>query len=146
MVDAVNTVSLQGSALRSSPQGASVASDVAAVSAASSADFVTSGIVVDNLQNMAILEYRSSKTGEIIQQYPTQAQIEAFKSAEALRHAAANQKAPAPPQPEHSSGSGEVHVAVRTPPAPAPVAPAPHKAAPVQSSTGGVHSAHSVLA
>jgi hypothetical protein len=54
----------------------------------SSIDFVTSGIHVDNLQNIAILEYRSSQTGEVIQQYPNQAQINAFKTAQSLAHAA----------------------------------------------------------
>ncbi|MCE9508526.1 MAG: hypothetical protein K8R48_09495 [Alphaproteobacteria bacterium] len=46
--------------------------------------FVSSSIRVDNLQNVAILEYRSEK-GEIIQQYPTQTQIDAFKRAAALQ-------------------------------------------------------------
>ena len=47
-------------------------------------NFVNSGIFVDNLQNVAILEYRASETGELINQYPTQAQIDAFKSAQRL--------------------------------------------------------------
>jgi hypothetical protein len=82
MVDAVSTVSnVTSAALRQGSQ--------AAVSVASSSlprpdgGFVSSYIRVDNLQNVAILEYRTEK-GEVVQQYPTQAQIDAFKRAESL--------------------------------------------------------------
>ncbi len=40
--------------------------------------YVTSRIRIDNLQDVAILEYRS-ETGEVKDQFPTQKQIEAFK-------------------------------------------------------------------
>src|SRR3984957_2709182 len=50
----------------------------------SSIDFVVSGIYVNNLQNVAILEYRSSQTDQVLQQYPDQAQINAFKAAQQL--------------------------------------------------------------
>jgi hypothetical protein len=46
--------------------------------------FVSSTIRVDNLQNVAILEYRS-ENGEVVQQYPTQSQIQAFRRAEHLQ-------------------------------------------------------------
>ena len=53
--------------------------------AQTSKGYVSSSIRVDNLQNVAILEYKSSETGEIKEQYPTQKQIEAFKSAQKLQ-------------------------------------------------------------
>jgi len=97
MVDAVNTVTLQSSTLRPQTQ-ASVSSAPAAEPAPSEApEFVSSSIRVDNLQNVAILEYRSSRTGEVVQQYPTQSQIDAFHRAEKQV-----QGSPAP-QPDHST-------------------------------------------
>ena len=78
MIESVSTLSVQGPALRSSPQSdnAAPASQIAAPS-----NFVSSRVRVDNLQNVAILEYRSSE-GDVVRQYPTEAQIQAFKRAE----------------------------------------------------------------
>lgn len=78
MIESVSTLPVQGTALRSSPQSDNAAppSQIAAPS-----NFVSSRVRVDNLQNVAILEYRSSE-GDVVRQYPTEAQIQAFKRAE----------------------------------------------------------------
>ncbi|MDD9901809.1 MAG: hypothetical protein OXT65_12605 [Alphaproteobacteria bacterium] len=82
MVEAVSTLSVKGSGQRVPPQAsASVASSPSALNVAR--DLVASRIRMDNLQNVAILEYRSSE-GEILRQYPTQKQIDAFKQAQRL--------------------------------------------------------------
>ena len=86
MVNAVSAVS----GAQTSTQNTNVQSQASATPAPtpppaiSSIDFVVSGIVVNNLQNVAILEYRSSQTGDVINQYPDQAQINAFKAAQQL--------------------------------------------------------------
>ena len=80
MIESVSTLPVQSNALRSSPQ-----SDNAAPPSniASPSNFISSRVRVDNLQNVAILEYRSSE-GDVVRQYPTEAQIQAFKSAARL--------------------------------------------------------------
>jgi hypothetical protein len=117
MVDVVNAVSLQSSALRSGSQNAAVSVSAEPVQS-SQPDFVSSSIHIDNLQNVAILEYRSSRTGELIQRYPTQAQIDAFKRVSAHTEIQQAQTTPAvAPQPVAAAPSA---------PAPAPAeAPAP---------------------
>ena len=84
MVDAINMFAIQSSlpGFTSRSAGTSVSESVLQIA---DMHFVSSSIRVDNLQNVAILEYRSSKTGEVLQQFPTQAQIEAFKHAEQLQ-------------------------------------------------------------
>jgi hypothetical protein len=109
MVDIVNTVSLQGNTPRPSSQGAvSIDTSDETLPSASASGFVSSHIRVDNLQNVAILEYRSSRTGEVIQQYPSQAQINAFRRAahihvEQHHESGVHISAPAPVHEEHSS-------------------------------------------
>ena len=84
MLDAVSALRSQTTALRSDPQGAAAVSLAESAQTAPGQGFVSSSIRIDNLQNVAILEYRSEK-GEIIQQYPTQSQIDAFKRAADLQ-------------------------------------------------------------
>lgn len=104
MVDAVSMISMSNATQGSRSQGAP-SSDVPVASPPAEEDFVSSYIRVDNLQNVAILEYRSSRTGEVVQQYPTQTQIAAFKRAESIeakrqQEAAASRQvtvAPSPP-------------------------------------------------
>jgi hypothetical protein len=86
MVNAVSAVSgAQTSTQNTNVQSAAPATPAAAPPPSiSSIDFVVSGIYVNNLQNVAILEYRSSQTDQVIQQYPDQAQIDAFKAAQQL--------------------------------------------------------------
>ncbi|MCK4945835.1 MAG: hypothetical protein KAS59_06190 [Alphaproteobacteria bacterium] len=84
MVDAINMLTMQSTMPRFTPQDACVSVSENSLQIAD-IDFVISSIRVDNLQNVAILEYRSGKTGEVMQQFPTQVQIEAFKRAEQLQ-------------------------------------------------------------
>lgn len=111
MIDAVSTLSVQSAALRYTPQSAGDSS--AAIGAANQANFVTSRVRVDNLQNVAILEYVSGN-GQVVQQYPSQQQIRAFKRAEQLQ---ANQEQQARQQQQQQAaraasfhtGSAPVH-------------------------------------
>lgn len=84
MIEAVTSSVLSGGA-RKQALDASVSSPPPAevTSRGPDQDFVSSYIRVDNLQNVAILEYRS-ETGEVKEQYPNQKQIEAFRQAERL--------------------------------------------------------------
>ena len=117
MVDVVSAVSsVQNAVLKPSVQSTSAPSAPLPPST-SSTDFVTSGIVMDNLQNVAILEYRSSQTGQVVQQYPDQAQINAFKAAEHLARQAASLKQPQP-QEHMAVSSVDVHQTQTTAPAP----------------------------
>lgn len=43
-----------------------------------------SHIRIDNTLNLAIIEYRSTQTGDVLRQYPTKAQIQAFSRAAEL--------------------------------------------------------------
>jgi len=89
--------------------------------------FVSSSIRVDNLQNVAILEYRS-EAGEVVQQYPTQSQIEAFKNAARL-------------QTEHEGSQQPVEV--KAPPS----REAAHTPVASDKNSGGsAHNTHSVVA
>ncbi len=139
MVGVVNAVSYaQNAVLKSGIQNMPAPAPVPAPSL-SSIDFVTSGIYVDNLQNVAILEYRSSQTGEVIRQYPDQAQINAFKAAERLAQLAESAHRQAAAQTTASSdttghvaassqgaGTDVSHVALQSATsAPAEQAPAP---------------------
>jgi len=84
MVDAINMLTMQSTMPRFTPRDACISVSENSLQIAD-IDFVISSIRVDNLQNVAILEYRSGKTGEVMQQFPTQTQIEAFKHAEQLQ-------------------------------------------------------------
>ena len=115
MIESVSTSSVQSVALRSSPQSFNA---VPASAAATQSNFISSRVVVDNLLNAAILEYRSSD-GTVVAQYPTAAQIQAFHRAEKLAEDHAQNA-----QIEHlaaPSGGGRASPA----PSPATSAPAP---------------------
>ncbi|TVQ85088.1 MAG: hypothetical protein EA357_01495 [Micavibrio sp.] len=47
-------------------------------------NFISSRIRIDNLLDLAILEFRSHETGEVLRQFPTERQIEAFQRAAQL--------------------------------------------------------------
>lgn len=85
MIDSISTSSVQSSALRSSPQ--SVTALPVEEIQISSVSTPTWRIRVDNNLNRAIIEVRSSETGQVIRQYPTDAQLKAFARAEALKAA-----------------------------------------------------------
>ena len=87
MIESVGTSSVQASALRSTSQS------VVASAAASQQEYpqlVSLRIRVDATLNKAILEIRSNDTGEVVQQYPSAAQIRAFQRAAQIQ--AAEQK------------------------------------------------------
>jgi len=101
MIDSVGTLSVQASALRSSASQSVVASAPQTQQAYPS--LVSLRVRVDNQLNKAILEVRSNDTGEVVEQYPSPAQIRAFQRAaqlqaqqaqreEAARQAAAQQQ------------------------------------------------------
>jgi hypothetical protein len=118
MVSVSAVSSAQNTPLRTFVQGSAPAP--APPPPLSSIDFVVSGIYVNNLQNVAILEYRSSQTDQVIQQYPDQAQINAFKAAQRLAEQASLQPADvhqtAAPQTQDTqqtqSADTEAHVSV----------------------------------
>ena len=87
MIESVGTSSVQASALRVTSQS------VATSAAASQQEYpqlVSLRIRVDAQLNKAILEIRSNDTGEVVQQYPSAAQIRAFQRAAQIQ--AAEQK------------------------------------------------------
>jgi hypothetical protein len=156
MVETVNTLSVSNAPARSAPQAAAVLSGQADVSApdTSSVDFVASRIRVDNLQNVAILEYRSGRTGEVVRQYPTQVQIQAFHQAEHIRETVRQQHAAlAPATTTPSEGSDSLHIAASsasvpvstpasaaTPSVPAPPVPTIEAGHPASNSGSSPHS------
>ena len=82
MIDAVNIVGvapLMGT--RSVAGESSVISSDSRVNFADS--FFSTRIRMDNFLDLAIIEIRSSETGDVIRQFPTEKQIEAFKRSEA---------------------------------------------------------------
>ena len=64
---------------------ATATSSVAAPKSVNDIDIVTPYIRVDDNVKLAILEYRSSKTGDVKRQYPSEEQIRAFQEAERIR-------------------------------------------------------------
>ncbi|MFN7114300.1 MAG: hypothetical protein ACK4PK_08055 [Alphaproteobacteria bacterium] len=99
---------------------------------------------LDSAAQRAILEVRSSETGEVVNQYPSEAQMRAFKQAASLdvaqKQAAARQQSPAP---QAAAASPRTEIAPQQPQAqsaaPAPQAqtqqssaPAPQQSAPAR--------------
>ena len=87
MIEAVSTLSVQNTSLKAQSQQ-SVSASVAAVEAAAAPaaaaahqDFVVSRIRVDNLRDVAFLEYVSSDSGKVLRQYPNEKQISAYERA-----------------------------------------------------------------
>jgi len=98
MIDAVGTWSVQSAALRGNPQNAvSFASATGNSGAELYANMPKLGtrlyVRIDSAAERAILEVRSSDTGEVVNQYPSEAQIKAFQRAEKLAAARAEQEA-----------------------------------------------------
>lgn len=125
MIESVGTSSVQGASLRVNPQAGSsyAVSSVAAVAVQSDLPRYGTRLAVrlDSAAQRAILEVRSSETGEVVNQYPSEAQMRAFQQAarldaaqaQAARQQAAAQAAAAAkpkadlqnsaPQPERSA-------------------------------------------
>lgn len=94
MIEAVGTYSIQTSPLKQVAQSAEVVSASAPVE---QVDLGGSRIRVDNLRDIAILEYVSGN-GDVIRQYPSEQQIRAFHRAQqsAPQPAPSQSAAPAP--------------------------------------------------
>ncbi len=88
MIDAVGTSMVQGASLRVTPQATSAYVASAGGAGVSSADVPRYGtrlyVRLDSGAERAILEVRSSETGEVVKQYPSEAQIRAFQRAARL--------------------------------------------------------------
>jgi hypothetical protein len=97
MIEAVSTLSVQSSAARVAPQaGASFASGGSGVAALYSNQPQLGrslSVRIDSAAERAILEVRSSETGEVVNQYPSEAQLKAFQRAQKLEAAQAEQAA-----------------------------------------------------
>lgn len=97
MIDAVSTLSVQSSALRGVPQNSS---SFASSGGGSNADVYANMpklgtrlyVRIDSAAERAILEVRASETGEVVNQYPSEAQIKAFQRAEKLAAARSEQE------------------------------------------------------
>lgn len=83
MIETVSTSSVQNAALRAAPQASGSSRSVEPVSKANEF-FVSSRIRMDNLLDLAILEYRNTNSGDVIRQYPSESQIRAFQRAAEL--------------------------------------------------------------
>jgi hypothetical protein len=158
MIDAVSTLSVQASASRATSGNAvSIASSPSLVS---EIKFVGSRIRMDNNLDMAIMEFRSVETGDILRQYPSEPQIRAFQRAASTEARAADSapqydvvvEAPeatttsAAPQTTTSGAESSAPVVTTTSPSPAPVstptpsvssAPAASSAPATSSDTSG---------
>lgn len=85
MIESISTSSVQSGALRQLSQ--STTSLRAEVQASSNATLPSWRIRMDNQLDRAIIEVRSSDSGQVLRQYPTEAQLRAFARAEALKAA-----------------------------------------------------------
>ena len=84
MIEAIGT-SYAGGAVNKPEAQAHVSYKALTTGAVENVPMVSSRIRVDNLNNVAILEFVNSKTGKVIHQYPTEAQIQAFHRAAQLQ-------------------------------------------------------------
>jgi hypothetical protein len=99
MIDTGVTLPISGSSARQRPVAvASAAGSETTESAlfSSGGDGTYTQIRVDNLQNAVLIEERSSKTGEVLWQFPTEAQIEAFHQAARLETQARSSSSSSP--------------------------------------------------
>lgn len=133
MIDPIGPVSFQSSPSR--PAGDSPAP---APARAQDLEVVTSRIRVDNARNVAFLEYISPRTGQVVRQYPSEKQIQAFRQAEKI---VAEARKPSTAAASPSVEASEADVALAAPLAPttpvpsseASAPPAPTSDAPAQS-------------
>lgn len=84
MIETVGTSSVQSTAVRAQPAASASSRAVEPVSKANEF-FVSSRIRVDNLLDIAILEYRDGGSGEVIRQYPSEFQIRGYQRAQELQ-------------------------------------------------------------
>lgn len=97
MIESVSTSFVQGASLRGFSQAGSAYPVASGGAAASSAELPRYGtrlyVRLDSGAERAILEVRSSETGEVVKQYPSEAQIRAFQRAATLESGREQQRA-----------------------------------------------------
>ena len=143
MIDSISTSTVQSAALRVQPQAAS--SSQVAEAAPSAAALPTTRIRVDNNLDRAIIEVRSSENGQVLRQYPTQAQLRAFARAESLRQSRQQEEAATRQAPEQQQASTAKKTSnAEAAPAPQPRAEARQSAPAPQSSASESASTQSV--
>lgn len=136
MIEAINTASVRSTSLRSQPQAVrtlTVASEPA--QAPGGAGLLR--IRVDTLLNKAILEQRSAETGDVVRQYPTEAQIRAFQRAAELEQ---RSEAQATRDSQRATAAAAAPSQAAAAPAVVELAPVPapaSTAAPVQTAAAG---------
>ena len=113
MIDAVSTSQVQSTALRSIPQNTRV-TPVESAPSNNSQFFISSRVRVDNLLDIAILEFRAAETGDVIRQYPSESQIRAFQRASELDARRESQQQVFD-QPQQSGTSFETSQAISAP-------------------------------
>lgn len=85
MLNIIDTPSVSAPPLRSAPQQAATpAPQQQQASVAPLPDFTVSSIRVDNHLDLAILEFKSAETGDVVRQYPTEKQIAGYERAAQL--------------------------------------------------------------
>ncbi len=136
MIESVSTSFVQGASLRSSPQTGSTYAVSNAVSSASSAEVPRYGtrlyVRLDSGAERAILEVRSSDTGDVVKQYPSEAQIRAFQRAASLKEQQSQSQAAQQVAAQQARQQADAEAAYRDANAPQPVATetaAPQKSA-----------------
>lgn len=79
------------------------------------APYVSPRVRVDNLTNVALIEIRDGETGDVVDSFPSEKQILAFKKADSLGESAPEaQAAPAPVEPAKAEAASVASVAVDT--------------------------------
>lgn len=104
MIETVGTSSIQSTAVRAQPAASASARAAEPVSKANEF-FISSRIRVDNLLDIAILEFLDGGSGEVIRQYPSESQIRGYQRAQELQAEKAAAAADAAPAPEASSSA-----------------------------------------
>lgn len=131
MIEAVNSVLSNAVLARGSAEQQSVARSYAAnperVQEVAQAPYVSPYISMNLNYNKAVLQIRDSDTGDVVRQFPSESQLEAYRKAQAtvedsetlnrVREASQSQQAPAP---ERAPATASAPVSEPKAPAPSP--------------------------
>ena len=88
MIEAVNSVLSNASASRIVAEQQSASRNLAAnpskiqEAATTKAPYVSPAISIDKSSNKAVIQIRDSDTGDVVQQYPTEGQLKAYRTAQ----------------------------------------------------------------
>lgn len=126
MIEAVNSVVATTQVSRGNPaqQSSSRASstNTESVQQIAQAPYVSPYISVDLNFDRAVLQIRDSETGDVVRQFPTESQLEAYRRAQTAQQVQQQQTAEPAPSVEASSGQQQV---VQAPAPQAQTAPTP---------------------